>query len=245
MATLFISDLHLCDTRPAVTDLFIEFLRRDARHAEALYILGDFFEYWIGDEAVDQAEHRPVVDALRALTDAGVPTYLMHGNRDFLMGSGFAAASGCRLLPDPTVVDLYGTRVLLTHGDTLCTDDVEYLEFRQSVRNEQWQRQFLALPVFEREAIARNYREKSRESTSMKAADIMDVTQRAVETAMREHRVHHLIHGHTHRPAEHVFTLDGARAYRTVLGDWHDQGSVLRCSGSDWKLTTLPLTLTT
>jgi UDP-2,3-diacylglucosamine hydrolase len=241
MTTLFISDLHLTATRPAVTELFIRFLRQEARAAAALYILGDFLEYWIGDDALAHPEHRPIIDGLRGLSDSGVPIHLMHGNRDFLLGDEFAHVTGCRLMPDPSVIDLYGKRVLLMHGDVLCTEDVEYQQFRQVVRDPQWQRQFLALPASERDAIARNYREKSRESTSHKPLEIMDVTQAAVEAAMREHRVRELIHGHTHRPAEHRFTLDGAAARRIVLGDWYEQGSVLRCGPDSWKLSALPL----
>src|SRR5581483_1157822 len=138
MATLFISDLHLTAARPAITELFLDFLAHEARRAEALYILGDFFEYWIGDDAVRQAEYRPIIEGLRA-SAAHVPIYFMHGNRDFLIGDDFARASGCRLIPDPTVVDLYGTRTLLMHGDVLCTDDVDYLAFRKVARDPRWQ----------------------------------------------------------------------------------------------------------
>ena len=241
MTTLFISDLHLSAARPAVTELFCDFLEREARAAEGLYILGDFFEYWIGDDAVEQPEYRPIIAALRAVADAGTPIHVMHGNRDFLLGERFARASGCRLLPDPTRIDLYGTPTLLMHGDTLCTDDLGYLAFRRMVRDEAWQREFLAKPVAERDAIARGAREQSRESTAGKAPEIMDVTQPAVIEALRAHGVRHLIHGHTHRPAEHVFDLDGAPARRLVLGDWYHQGSVLRCDARGWSLQALPL----
>jgi UDP-2,3-diacylglucosamine hydrolase len=239
MTTLFISDLHLTDSRPAITDLFFDFLEREARVAEALYILGDFFEYWIGDEAVEQPAHRPIVRHLRALTDAGTPVFFMHGNRDFLVGAEFARASGCRLIPDPICIDLYGTRTLLMHGDTLCTDDVEYMAFRKTARDERWQRAFLAKPVAEREAIARQYREMSQVSTAQKPLEIMDVTPVAVAQALRAHRVRRLVHGHTHRPAEHVFDLDGAPGARTVLGDWYEQGSVLRVTPAGQTLARL------
>lgn len=241
MTTLFISDLHLSDDRPAITELFCDFLAREARAAEALYILGDFFEYWIGDDAVEQAEYRPIVTALRALADAGTPIHVMHGNRDFLLGERFARASGCRLLADPARIDLYGTPTLLMHGDTLCTDDVEYLAFRRVVRDPAWQREFLAKPTAEREAMARGYRARSRESTARKAPEIMDVTQTAVAETLRAHGVRQLIHGHTHRPGEHVFDLDGAPARRLVLGDWYEQGSVLRCDARGARLEALPL----
>jgi len=241
MTTLFISDLHLSAERPDITELFFDFLAREARAAEALYILGDFFEYWIGDDAVEQPEYRSVVAALRALTDAGIPVHVMHGNRDFLLGERFARASGCRLIPDPTRIDLYGTPTLLMHGDTLCTDDVDYLAFRRMVRDPAWQRAFLARPAAERNAMARGAREQSRVSTAGKPPEIMDVTREAVLEALRAQRVRHLIHGHTHRPAEHVFDLDGAPARRIVLGDWYRQGSVLRCDARAWRLDTLAL----
>lgn len=241
MTTLFISDLHLTAARPAITQLFLDFLAGEARRAQALYILGDFFEYWIGDDAVEQAEYQPIIKALHAVWSAGTPIFLMHGNRDFLFGERFARASGCRLIADPTRIDLYGTPTLLMHGDTLCTDDVEYLAFRAMARSERWQQEFLAKPLAERDAIARNYREESRRSTAQKAPEIMDVTQAAVVATLRQHGVRHLIHGHTHRPAEHVFDLDGATAHRIVLGDWYEEGSVLRCDPAGWRLVRLPL----
>lgn len=241
MTTLFISDLHLTAARPAINDLLFDFLVREARGAEALYILGDFFEYWIGDDAVEQPEYRPIVEALRRLADSGTAVYFMHGNRDFLVGAGFARASGCRLLGDPTRIDLYGTPTLLMHGDTLCLDDVDYLAFRKMVRDERWQREFLAKPLVERERIARGAREESQRSTARKAPEIMDVTPAAVVDAMRSHGVRQLIHGHTHRPAEHVLDLDGAPARRIVLGDWYEQGSVLRANAAGCKLERIPL----
>jgi len=240
--TLFISDLHLCGARPAITRLFLEFLQRRARTARALYILGDLFEYWIGDEAVEQPEFRPMIDGLRQLTAGGTPVFVMHGNRDFLMGNRFEQACGCRLLVDPARLDLHGVPTLLMHGDTLCTDDVEYMQFRTQVRNPAWQKAFLAKPVAEREAIVRNYREISKASTAAKKPEIMDANPRAVEAVMREHRVHRMIHGHTHRPREHVFSLDGQPARRMVLGDWYEQGSVLRVDDQGWQLESLPLT---
>ncbi len=239
--TLFISDLHLCAERPAITELFLEFLRTEASHAQALYILGDLFEFWIGDEAAELDEFRPAITGLRALADSGVPVFVMHGNRDFLLGPGFERASGCRLLPDPSRVDLYGTPVLLMHGDSLCTRDTEYMTFREMVRDPVWQRTILAKSLAEREAIARQYREISMANATTKQMEIMDVTPEAVEKIMREHGVRHLIHGHTHRPAEHKLSLDSAIAYRTVLGDWYEQGSVLRLFSDHQILDRLPL----
>lgn len=226
--TLFISDLHLSAERPAINDLFLKFLRTDARDADALYILGDLFEFWIGDEAAEFDEHRALIRGMRELADSGVPVYVMPGNRDFLLGAGFERASRCAVLPDPTLIELYGTPWLLMHGDSLCTRDTEYMAFRKMVRDPAWQRAALAKPLAEREAIARKYREISMATTTAKKPEIMDVTPSAVDDAMRAHGVRHFIHGHTHRPAEHVFTLDGTPAYRTVLGDWYEQGSVLR-----------------
>ena len=245
MTTLFISDLHLTASRPTINALFFDFLEGEARAAQALYILGDFLEYWIGDDALDQAEYRPIAQALRTLATAGTPIYIMRGNRDFLLGSRFERDTGCRLIEDPTVIDLYGTPVLLMHGDTLCTDDIDYLAFRKMTRAQTWQREFLAKPIDERDAIARGHRELSKQSTAQKAPEIMDVTQAAVTAALRQHRVGHLIHGHTHRPGEHVFELDGRTAKRIVLGDWYRHGSVLRCSPENWTLATLPLPATT
>lgn len=241
MATLFISDLHLCAERPGINALFLDFLDTEAAKAEALYILGDLFEVWIGDDA-SVAEHDRVIKALLRLTTGGVPVYVMHGNRDFLMGRGFEQASGCKLIPDPTIISLYsGTPTLLMHGDTLCTDDVEYQRFRAQVRDPRWQQQMLALPAEQRAAIAKNYRAQSQEQSRHKAEDIMDVNQQAVAQALREHGVTHMIHGHTHRPAIHDFTLDGKSARRIVLGDWHRQGSVFTCISSGCWLKDYPL----
>ncbi|MDG4597205.1 MAG: UDP-2,3-diacylglucosamine diphosphatase [Candidatus Contendobacter sp.] len=240
MTTLFISDLHLESTRPAITTLFLDFLERRARHAEALYILGDLFEAWIGDD--DDAEPGGVVAAaLRTLTDQGVPTYFLHGNRDFLLGERFAAASGIQLLPESWVIKLAGERVLLLHGDTLCTDDIEYQAFRAQVRDPAWRARTLALPLTQRRALASQLRETSQQATQQKAADITDVNPAAVDQVLRAQGVHRLIHGHTHRPAIHHWSLDGQPARRAVLGDWRDQGSVLVCDAAGWRLEPLPL----
>ena len=237
--TLFISDLHLSDERPEITALFSLFLQNDAARANALYILGDLFEVWLGDDTVLPA-YQPVIDGIRALTASGVPVYVMHGNRDFLIGERFAQLSGCQLLEDPTVIELDGKRTLLMHGDTLCTDDVEYQRFRSQVRNPDTQRQFLALPINERIAVAKHYRQESRERSRSKAEEIMDVNQGAVMDIMRRHGVFHLIHGHTHRPAVHSFTLDNHDAKRIVLGDWYEQASILKCSLGKCRLETYP-----
>src|SRR3569623_2729537 len=232
--TLFISDLHLSADRPALTALFLVFLRGRAPRAETLYILGDLFEVWLGDDAVHPAYH-PVLSALRELA-ARRPVYVMHGNRVFLLGNAFAQASGVRLLADPSVIDLNGERTLLRHGDVLCTDDVEYQQFRAHVRNPDTQRHFLGLAIEQRIAMAKQFRDASRERTSEKAEAIMDVNQDAVAAALRAYGVHQLIHGHTHRPAIHEFELDGHPARRIVLGDWYEQGSVLTCAAAGCRL---------
>jgi len=224
--TLFISDLHLDEARPQIVDLFTRFLADEARQADALYILGDLFESWIGDDDNAPLATR-VAHALRALRDRGVPIYFLHGNRDFLLGTDYAARAGIELLADPAIVELDGERTLLMHGDTLCTDDIEYQTFRNLVRDPAWQAQFLAKPLAERRAFAAQARGESRKQTAMKAAEIMDVNQAAVESTMHEYGVHRLIHGHTHRPAAHRFELDGRTAERIVLGDWYEQSSVL------------------
>ncbi len=239
--TLFISDLHLSPERPAIGALFVDFLRTRAERAEALYILGDLFEYWLGDDTVGMPELAPLIDGLRRLADAGVPVHVMHGNRDFLMASGFERASGCQLLPDPSTIDLHGTRVVLTHGDLLCTDDTQYQEVRRTVRDPAWQREVLAKSIPERIALAKRARDQSEKVVAGNKPEIMDVTPAAVDDMLRRYRAQDMIHGHTHRPAVHRFTLDGAPARRVVLGDWYDQGSVLVCEGDRWELTTLPL----
>ncbi len=239
MPTLFISDLHLSAERPAIIDLFRRFLRERASRSDALYILGDLFEYWIGDDDALQSGYLPVINELRTLTAAGTPVYLMHGNRDFLLGSGFEEATGTHLLPEPAVIDLYGERVMLMHGDTLCTDDVEYQKFRSMVRDPAWIAQFVAKDITQRQTIVRSLRETSKAATAEKKPEIMDVNQGAVEAAMRSRGVLRLIHGHTHRPALHGFMLDGQPAKRMVLGDWYGQGSVLACTPQGCTLESL------
>jgi len=235
MATLFISDLHLSAERPDITALFIRFLNNEARQAEALYILGDLFEAWLGDDMV-LPEYVDAIAAMKALSDSGVPVFIMHGNRDFFLGETFTAMSGTTLLDDPTRIDLYGKPTLLLHGDTLCTDDVEYQKFRAMVRNPAWQQQMLALSPQERLKLAKEYREMSQAETGNKAEDIMDINQQALEQVMQTEGIYHMIHGHTHRPAVHDFNIDAQPAQRIVLGDWYEQGSVLVCDESGCEL---------
>jgi UDP-2,3-diacylglucosamine hydrolase len=230
--TLFISDLHLSPDTPAATDSLLKFLREKAPAGDALYVLGDLFEYWIGDEGLAQPFAKEVAAAFRALTGGGVPVYFMHGNRDFLLGERFALASGMKLLNDPTVVDLYGTPTLLMHGDTLCSDDVEYQKFRAMVRNPVWQQAFLAKPLDERVRMAREVRGKSEQAKQVKEMNIMDVAPATVDAAFRAHHYARLIHGHTHRPARHEHKVDGRNCERWVLADWYDHGSYLLCDES-------------
>jgi len=240
MTTLFIADLHLDPARPEVAQAFFRFMGNDAPQAEALYILGDFFEAWIGDDL-----QHPFVDsvkqALRVLTDKGIPVYLMHGNRDFLMGEQFCTQTGCQLLEDPTLLELYGRKVLLMHGDTLCTQDVDYLAFRNMVRNPDWQKDFLSKSFQERLAIAESIRAASKKKTSELQYEIMDVTQSEVEKVMTEQDVQLLIHGHTHRPAVHQLEVNGKTAERVVLGDWHSVGWKLTFDEAGYKLENFAL----
>lgn len=228
MTCLFIADLHLDDSRPQITDLFEHFLAGDeVRQADALYILGDLVEAWIGDD--DDAElPTRIAQATRAVRDAGVPVYFMAGNRDFLLGEDFARRAGLTLLEDGTVHELYGHPTLLMHGDVLCTDDVAYQTVRRQVRTPQWKAQIMAMSLDARRAFAAKAREDSRAHTGATMETIMDVNADAVAEAMRHAGVTRLIHGHTHRPAVHDFTLDGSPAQRIVLGDWYTQGSVLQ-----------------
>ena len=238
MSTLFISDLHLSGERPDIINLFLDFLKETASQTEALYILGDLFEAWIGDDYIEPALD-PVIKALRSLNDNSIPVFVMSGNRDFLMGERFELATGCRLINDPIVIDLYGTQTLLMHGDTLCTDDLDYQKLRQQFHDPAWQREFLSSPVEKRLAFAQHAREESKRETSKKASEIMDVNQEAVNNALREHNVTQMIHGHTHRPDTHEFMLDDRVVTRIVLGDWYHQGSVLTCSEEGCILSTI------
>jgi UDP-2,3-diacylglucosamine hydrolase len=238
MTTLFISDLHLTPRRPHITELFFDILRGEAREAEALYILGDLFEYWIGDDAADTLGYSAVIQHIGELAEAGVPVYFMRGNRDFLVGERFADDTGCEILDDPTVVDLYDEPALLMHGDSLCTDDLAHQKFRATVGDRAWQRSFLDKPVAERMQMAEAARAQSREHKDSVSMEIMDVNQRAVRKAFDEYGVRLLIHGHTHRPAIHDGRPDGTR--RIVLGDWYEQSSVLRCSPGGQRLDPPP-----
>lgn len=226
--TLLISDLHLSAERPQTIDLFLRFLEEQAVQANDLYILGDLFDAWIGDDALPPPIPT-IIEALRRVSDAGTHIHLQHGNRDFLIGEAFATATGCQLLADPVVVELNGTPTLLMHGDLLCTDDHAYQKARQFLRSPAFIEDLLSKSIEERLAIAADYRKRSGEATAALAADIMDVNQETVEAYMQEAGVQQLIHGHTHRPGNHQFELNGAPAIRLVLAEWHDeQGQYLR-----------------
>ncbi len=232
---LFIADLHLCSEEPAITAGFLRFLAGTAREAQALYILGDLFEAWIGDDDPEPL-HREIAQAIKALVDTGVPCYFIHGNRDFLLGKRFARLSGMTLLPEEKVLDLYGRRILILHGDTLCTDDAGYQAFRRRVHQPWLQRLFLALPLFMRERVAAKMRAGSKAANSSKSVAIMDVNQQAVIDALTRHQVQWMIHGHTHRPEIHPITANGKPAFRCVLGAWHTHGSMIKVTPEDVEL---------
>lgn len=238
MSTLFIADIHLGIEHPEISQRFVEFLQQQTVAAEALYILGDLFEVWIGDDAI-QPEHQAAIDALKQLSDSGTPVYVMHGNRDFLLGKRFEELTGCQLISDPLLIDLHGTPTLLMHGDSLCTDDSEYMQMRQQLRSPQWQQQFIAASIEQRLQVARQYRDESRSRSKSKPLEIMDVNAEAVIAAMHEHDVTQLIHGHTHRPAVHNLKFDDQTAQRIVLGDWYSQNSSLHCDENGCRLSNL------
>lgn len=238
MATLFISDLHLSAERPETIRLFLDFLANEARHAEALYILGDLFEVWLGDDLV-MPEYRPVISALREFTENGTLVFVMHGNRDFLLGSQFEEESGCRLIDDPHLLDLNGTPTLLMHGDLLCTDDEPYQAMRRQLREPRWIAAFLNKSPQERIDFARDLRERSRRETGAKAETIMDVNKDTVMDFIQKYHAGQLIHGHTHRPADHSHEVDGQTVHRYVLPEWHGKGGLIRCDEQGCRAETI------
>ena len=236
----FISDLHLCIERPDITRLFDRFIDKTAHAAQTVYILGDLFEYWIGDDQLDiDPLARNVATKLSALDAKGTKCFFMHGNRDFLIGERFASEAGLEILADPTLIKIGEASVLLMHGDTLCTDDVAYQSFRVQVRSPVWQQAILAKPIAERVALAHSLRSQSDIEKSMKADAIMDVNTDAVAEAFRRCRSPVLVHGHTHRPATHEHQVDGQLYIRRVLQDWHEVGGYLSCSNGEWRTHTI------
>lgn len=236
LPALFISDLHLSDEHPETVTAFLDFLQGPAVQAGSLFILGDLFEYWAGDDDLEDSLNRRIADALHALADAGTTIYFITGNRDLLAGAGLAAAAGMRRLPDPATVRLGAAddapRVLLSHGDLLCTDDLTYQAYRRQVHDPAWQAGFLAQPLAARKAFIESLRKQSENAKRDKAMTIMDVNAEAVAALLREHGYPTLIHGHTHRPARHEHEVDGRRCTRRVLADWHGTARWLAYDGT-------------
>lgn len=235
--SLFISDLHLSQEHPRSSELFLYFATSIAPKAEALFILGDLFEYWAGDDDLADPFHLRITDTLRDLDAHGVRIFIMHGNRDFLMDEELGSACNATLLEDPTLLELYGTTTLLSHGDALCTDDTEYQRFREQVRDSDWQTQFLSQPLVQRKAQIGKMRMQSESQKSSKKMALMDVNVDAVNHLLRQHQYPRLIHGHTHRPARHLHHLDGHTCERWVLGDWDSgKAAILQCDaqGLSW-----------
>lgn len=227
-SALFISDLHLAGERPTTAVAFLAFLRGPARATESLFILGDLFEYWAGDDDADEPLHRQVARALAELASSGVQVFFVAGNRDLLIGDRFAAEGRFERLADPTLVEVAGARILVTHGDMLCTDDTAYQAYREQVRDPAWQRRFLGRPLCERKQVIQGLRQRSEAEKQGKPIAIMDVNPGAVEGLLRDFGYPTLIHGHTHRPAHHRHVVDGRRCDRWVLADWHDDAVYLR-----------------
>ena len=239
-STWFISDLHLDAKRPQMVQAFMRFLGTVPEQASSLYILGDLFEYWIGDDIVDSPSGqlvKPLLAGLKQVSDAGVKLYFTHGNRDFLVGERFTEMTGCELLPEKHIIDLDGVQTLLMHGDTLCTDDVEYQELRKMFYDPDQRARFLSLDFEARVAEANHLRKLSGEKMQEKSQEIMDVNQQTVEKVMLEAGVTQLIHGHTHRPNIHEFDLNGQPAKRIVLGDWYEQVSALKVQNGQFDLS--------
>ena len=231
--TIFVSDIHLCESRPSIADAFLNFLNKITNQVDALYILGDLFEYWIGD---DSKQHENIIRAIKALTGRHIKVFLMHGNRDFLIGPVFEKKTGALLLKDLTLIEIYGRKILLSHGDSLCTDDIEYQSFKNKVRNESWKNEFLKIPLPERTLIANEFRKESELNKKNKSDEIMDVNSDEVNrTIIRFNYPDFFIHGHTHRPNNHLIHLNGHSMQRIVLGDWYEQGSYLTIDASGIK----------
>lgn len=233
--TLFIADVHLDERYPALIEAFQNFLTRRVKCSAGLYILGDLFEFWHGDDDNNSA-YLEILDSLKNLTSNGVPIYFMRGNRDFLVGKGFAQRTGCQLLEDEEVINLNKINVLLMHGDTLCTNDIAYQEWRTKFQNIYLRRFYLALPLCVRYYISNRIRQKSLRANQKKPREIMDVSQQTVEEMMQKYHVHYLIHGHTHRPNHHKFQLNQEIAHRFVVDAWYERGNALVFNGEDFEM---------
>ncbi|XQW86060.1 UDP-2,3-diacylglucosamine diphosphatase [Thalassotalea piscium] len=238
--TYFIADLHLAQNRPDITACFLSFLEKEALNAKTLYILGDLFEYWIGDDD-DSPFVTEIAQGLKQLSNNGTAIYFIHGNRDFLLGKKYAKKAGMIILPEIDEIELYQHKIIIMHGDTLCTKDVGYQKFRKKSRSWWWQTMIKSLPLFVRRRIAENYRKKSASATSMKSQEIMDVTESEVEKCLAEHDSVLMIHGHTHRPNIHQLIVNGKPAKRIVLGDWYEQGAWLKFDKDGYQLLNAPL----
>lgn len=234
-AHYFIADLHLAENRPDITACFLSFLENEALKATSLYILGDLFEYWIGDDD-NSAFINKIAKGIKALSDTGIAVFFIHGNRDFLLGNKYALQAGMTLLPEVDVIELYNQKIVIMHGDTLCTQDIAYQAFRKKSRSWWWQAIIKNLPLFVRRNIAENYRKKSASATALKSQEIMDVTPSEVVTILEAHHSQLLVHGHTHRPNIHDISVNQSPAQRIVLGDWYEQGSYLIISKNECKL---------
>ncbi len=237
MTILFISDLHLTVQRPRMLLQFYEFLDKQVPTADALYILGDLFEFWVGDDAAETTGNEPILLALRDTTSSLPAVYFLPGNRDFLVGQAFAEKTGVQILGQPSVIDLFGRRTLIMHGDSLCIDDQKHQEFRAMVDTPEWQSSFLDKPVDQRLHMAKQARMISEQNKQLTPMDIMDVNQEEVSRQMQHHDTRLLIHGHTHRPGIHRMTEGTDVRYRVVLGDWYEQSSVLSVNESGLSLT--------
>ncbi|MBQ4831857.1 UDP-2,3-diacylglucosamine diphosphatase [Pseudoalteromonas sp. MMG010] len=235
--TYFIADLHLSENRPDISEHFYSFLNTHIinKHVDALYILGDFFEVWVGDDYHTELSIT-VAKALKKVSDNGTPVYFIHGNRDFILREAYAKQAGMTLLPEQVVVDLYGTATVILHGDEMCTQDIEYQKFRTKSRGWWWPRLMLAMPLWYRKKVARKARDKSKKNQANTSLDILDVTTESVLHTFAKHGVKNMIHGHTHRPHVHTYTVDGQTLTRTVLGDWYTQGSYLVVTPNEQKL---------
>ena len=238
MKTFFISDIHISEQYPEIGEQLIDFLENQAQQSDALYILGDLFEYWLGDDDTNP-QYKKIKSALKLFTDKRTPTYFMHGNRDFLIGEKFARETNITILPDPSIIELYGEKVLISHGDIFCTDDIEYQSSRKLTRDPNWQKMILGKSLKERKVFAHESRKKSSIYTQKTNEMLMDVNQNEINKTFKEYDLNQIIHGHTHKPAIHNSMINGEPHKRIVLGDWYEQGSVLKWNQSGPELLTL------